>query len=166
MYYVNPARDEVYFVTSTPEPEFKVESWSKVGNLETLRTAYAGFNPRVSAVLNACPTVHKWALVEREPMSRWSGDRVTLLGAACHPMTPYMAQGASTSIEDAAVLSRVLSDISPTDINKALGVYENSRKPRTARIQRISRLNDMEKIRAEIDAVFSYNAWEVPLEGA
>jgi len=99
-------------------------------------------------------------------MSRWSGDRVTLLGDACHPMTPYMAQGASTSIEDAAVLSRVLSDISPTDINKALDVYENARKPRTARIPRISRLNDMEKIRAEIDAVFSYNAWEVPLEGA
>ena len=166
MYYVNPARDEVYFVTSTPEPEFKVESWSKVGNLKTLRTAYAGFNPRVCAVLDACPTVHKWALVEREPMPRWSGDRVTLLGDACHPMTPYMAQGASTSIEDAAVLSRVLSDISPTDINKALDVYENARKPRTARIQRISRLNDMEKIRAEIDAVFSYNAWEVPLEGA
>ena len=26
-----------------------------------------------------------------------------LLGDACHPMTPYMAQGAATSIEDAAI---------------------------------------------------------------
>lgn len=166
MYYVNPRRDEVYFVTSTPEPEFEVESWSEVGDLAALRAAYAEFHPRVRAVLDACPAVHKWALVEREPMPRWSGDRVTLLGDACHPMTPYMAQGAATSIEDAAVLSRALAGVGTADINRALAVYENARKPRTARIQQISRLNDMEKIRAEIDAVFSYDAWETPLAEA
>jgi 6-hydroxynicotinate 3-monooxygenase len=169
LYYVNPRKDEVYFVTSTPEPEFEIESWSEIGNLDTLRAAYADFHPRVRAVLDVCPAVHKWALVEREPMPQWSGDRVTLLGDACHPMTPYMAQGAATSIEDAAVLSRALSGVGTasgagtTDINHALAVYENSRKSRTARIQQISRLNDMAKIRAETDAVYSYDAWTAPL---
>ena len=96
-------------------------------------------------------------------MPRWSGDRVTLLGDACHPMTPYMAQGAATSIEDSAVLSRALEGVGSTDIKRALSVYENSRKDRTARIQTISRQNDMAKIRAEMDAVYGYDAWEAPL---
>ena len=166
MYYVNPALDEVYFVTSTPEPEFEVESWSEIGDLSQLRDAYQDFHPRVRGVLDACPSVHKWALVEREPMARWGGDRVTLLGDACHPMTPYMAQGAATSIEDAAVLSRALDGIGIGGVNEALVVYENSRKDRTARIQTISRQNDMAKIRAEMDATYAYDAWEAPLASA
>lgn len=166
IYYVNQRRDEVYFVTSTPEPDFKVESWSAVGDLDVLRAAYADFHPRVRAVLDACPAVHKWALVEREPMPRWSGPRATLLGDACHPMTPYMAQGAATAIEDGVVLARALEEVGADDVGRGLALYEEARKPRTARIQQISRLNDMEKIRAEIDAVFSYDAWDAPLGDA
>ena len=67
-----------------------------------------GFHEDVRAVLGACPDCHKWAILEREPLPRWSDGRVALLGDACHPMTPYMAQGAATSIEDAAVLARCL----------------------------------------------------------
>lgn len=166
IYYVNPRRSEVYFVTSTPEPEFAVESWSEVGDLDALRSAYADFHPRVQAILEACPAAHKWALVERAPMPRWRGDRVTLLGDACHPMTPYMAQGAATAVEDGAVLSRALEGVDHSDINSALDIYESARKPRTARIQQISRLNDMDKIRAEIESVYSYDAWNVPLPSA
>ena len=35
IYYVTANRDEVYFVTSVPEPEFTVESWSATGDLGT-----------------------------------------------------------------------------------------------------------------------------------
>jgi 6-hydroxynicotinate 3-monooxygenase len=73
-----------------------------------LRKAYAGFHPNVLAVLADCPEVHKWALVERDPLPRWGAGRVVLLGDACHPMTPHMAQGAATAVEDAAELSRCL----------------------------------------------------------
>lgn len=163
IYYVNPRRDEIYFVTSTPEPDFEVESWSEKGDLAELRAAYRGFHPKVQAVLEACPEVHKWALFEREPLPRWSAERITLLGDACHPMTPYMAQGAATAIEDAAVLSRCLDGVGRQGIGAALRRYETNRKDRTARIQLISRLNDMEKIKAEIESVYSYDAWSAPL---
>ena len=166
IYYVNPRRDEIYFVTSTPEPDFDVESWSAKGDLAVLRAAYRDFHPKVRAVLDACPDVHKWALFEREPLPCWSADRVTLLGDACHPMTPYMAQGAATAIEDAAVLSRCLDGADSAGVGPALRRYEESRKSRTARIQLISRLNDMEKIKAEIDSVYSYDAWSAPLATA
>ena len=41
-----------------------------------------------------------WGLFDRAPLPRWSVDRVTLLGDACHPMLPFMAQGAAQAIED------------------------------------------------------------------
>jgi len=163
IYYVNPRRDELYFVTSTPEPEFDIESWSERGDHDVMRAAYSDFHPKVRAVLDACPEVHKWALFEREPLPRWSSDRITLLGDACHPMTPYMAQGAATAIEDAAVLSRCLEGVGQDGLAHALSRYEESRKSRTARIQLISRQNDMEKIKAEIESVYSYDAWTAPL---
>jgi 6-hydroxynicotinate 3-monooxygenase len=113
-----------------PEPEFEVESWSAKGDLETLREAYAGFHPHVRAVITACPEVHKWALVERDPLPRWSEGRVVLLGDACHPMTPYMAQGAATAMEDAAVLSRCLDRIDADGVAEAFRRYEQTRRPR------------------------------------
>ena len=163
MYYVNPRRDEIYFVTSTPEPHFKVESWSAKGDLDMLREAYKDFHPQVRAVLDACPEVHKWALVERDPFPKWGDGRITLMGDACHPMTPYMAQGAAMSIEDAAILSRCLDGVGRDGVVAGLRRYEESRMARTARIQTISRLNDMNKIKAEINNTYGYDAWSAPL---
>ena len=166
MYYVNPGRDEIYFVTSTPEPDFRVESWSAKGDLDVMREAYKDFHPQVRAVLDACPEVHKWALVARDPLTKWGEGRITLMGDACHPMTPYMAQGAATSIEDAAILSRCLDGVTRDGVEQALRRYEQTRMGRTARIQTISRLNDMNKIKAEIENTYGYDVWEAPLAPA
>ena len=116
IYYTTKARSEVYFVTSVPESGEWItrESWSAKGDVDELRAAYEGFHEDVRAVLGACPDCHKWAILEREPLPRWSDGRVALLGDACHPMTPYMAQGAATSIEDAAVLARCLEAVTAT----------------------------------------------------
>jgi salicylate hydroxylase/6-hydroxynicotinate 3-monooxygenase len=134
IYYTKPDRSEIYFVTSVPEPAEWVtrESWSARGDVNELRGAYEGFHPDVRAVLEACPDCHKWAILEREPLARWSAGRVVLLGDACHPMTPYMAQGGATAVEDAAVLARCLADVEGDDLAGAFRQYEAHRKPRTA----------------------------------
>ncbi|MBS0643150.1 MAG: FAD-dependent monooxygenase [Acetobacteraceae bacterium] len=165
-YFVNPRRDELYFVTSTPEPEFAIESWSAKGDLAMLRAAYDTFHPQVRAILAACPDVHKWALVERDPLPRWVEGNVALLGDACHPMTPYMAQGASTSIEDGAVLSRCLDRVDRDGVHQALLRYEATRKPRTSRIQTTSAQNTWLKTPHDADWVYGYDAWTVPLANA
>jgi salicylate hydroxylase/6-hydroxynicotinate 3-monooxygenase len=162
-YFVNPRRDELYFVTSTPEPDFSVESWSAKGDLRTLRAAYDTFHPQVRAILAACPDVHKWALVERDPLPRWVEGNVALLGDACHPMTPYMAQGASTSIEDAVVLARCLQEVDRDGVHQALLRYEANRKPRTSRIQQTSAQNTWLKHPHDADWVYGYDAFNVPL---
>src|SRR6185295_12589159 len=121
IYYTSAARSELYLVTSVPEPAewLTRESWSAKGDVKELRKAYEGFHQDVRAVLEACPDCHKWAILEREPLARWSDGRVVLLGDACHPMTPYMAQGGATAIEDAAILTRCLDEVEGEDIRAA-----------------------------------------------
>jgi 6-hydroxynicotinate 3-monooxygenase len=163
IYYVKPDRSEVYFVTSQPEPGFTVESWSAMGDVGELRKAFDGFHPQVSQVLAACPSVHKWALFDRDPEAHWGEGNVTLLGDACHPMTPYMAQGAAMAIEDAAVLSRCLAGVDRDGVEAAFRRFEATRKPRTSRVQLSSRTNTWLKTRTDPDWVYGYDAWNEPL---
>jgi 6-hydroxynicotinate 3-monooxygenase len=80
-------------------------------------------------------------LFQLDPLPRWSEDNVTLLGDACHPMTPYMAQGAAMAIEDAAVISRCLEGVERDGIADAFRRFEATRKPRASRMQFSSRTN-------------------------
>ena len=168
VYYVTANHDEIYFVTSQPESVewMTPESWSAKGNLKDLREAYAGFHPEVQAILRACPDVHKWALLERDPLPTWTDERVALLGDACHPMTPYMAQGAASALEDAAVLSRCLDGVDADGVTTALKRYEATRKPRTSEIQGNSRKNTWMRNETDPGWVYGYDAWSTPLADA
>lgn len=163
IYPIKPDRSEIYFVTSQPESDFRVESWSAKGDVATLRAAFEGFHPEVQRVLGPCPTVHKWALVDRNPLARWTDRNVTLLGDSCHPMTPYMAQGAAMAIEDAAVLSRCVDGVEPEGIAEAFQRFEATRKERTTRVQLTSRTNTWLKDRTDTEWVYAYNAYTAPL---
>ena len=165
IYFVTAARDELYFVTSVPESAewMTPESWSSKGDLEELRAAYAGFHPEVQAVLAACPEVYKWALLERDPLPKWSEGRVVLLGDACHPMTPYMAQGAASALEDAAVLSRCLEGVDADGLSAAFELYEATRKPRASAIQTHSSNNTWLRGQTDPGWVYGYDAWQAPL---
>jgi 6-hydroxynicotinate 3-monooxygenase len=163
IYYVKPDRSEVYFVTSQPESDFRIESWSAKGDVKELRSAFDGFDRQVGTVLAACPDVHKWALVDRDSLDRWTEGNVTLLGDACHPMTPYMAQGAAMAMEDAAVLSRCLDGVGRDGVADAFRRFEDSRKQRTTRVQQTSRTNTWLKDKTDTDWVYAYDAWTVPL---
>ena len=163
IYYVKPDRSEIYLVTSQPEPEFRIESWSAKGDVKELRAAFAGFSHEVERVLAACPDVHKWAILDRDSLPHWADGNVTLLGDACHPMTPYMAQGAAMAIEDAAVLSRCLDSVDASGVADACRRFEATRKERTTRVQETSRANTWLKQKTDTDWVYSYDAWAVLL---
>jgi len=163
IYYVKPDRSEIYLVTSQPEPEFRIESWSAKGDVRELRTAFEGFDRQVERVLAACPDVHKWAIVDRDSLDRWAEGNVTLLGDACHPMTPYMAQGAAMAIEDASVLSRCLEGAERDGIADAFRRFEATRRDRTARVQQTSRTNTWLRETTDTDWVYAYDTWTVPL---
>lgn len=163
IYYVTAARDEIYFTTSQPEPDFQIESWSATGDVDELRAAFADFHPDVRAVLDACPSVHKWAIFERDPLPTWNKGNVTLMGDACHPMTPYMAQGAANALEDSVVLSRCLADGGTDNFPMAFKRFEAARKPRTSKVQATSHRNEFMREKTDPDWVYSYDAWTVDL---
>ena len=162
IYYVTANRDEVYFVTSVPEPEFTMESWSATGDLATLRAAFVGFHEQVRRVVEACPRVHKWAIVDRDPLPRWGEGPMVLLGDAAHPMTQSMAQGAATAMEDAVVLSRCI-EAQPNDIPAAFARFARARRERTARIQGTSQQNTFMRQPTNPDWVYGHDAWTEPL---
>jgi salicylate hydroxylase/6-hydroxynicotinate 3-monooxygenase len=166
IYYTKKDRSEVYFVTSVPEPAewMTAESWSARGDVNDLRAAFESFHPDVRDVLAATPDCHKWAILDRDPLPSWSEGQVTLMGDACHPMTPYMAQGAAQSMEDAAVLARCVT-ATGSDIAGAFKLYEAHRKPRTARVQAISKANTWQRNPNDNpDWLYGYDAWTTPLE--
>lgn len=176
IYYINAKKDEAYFTTSVPESEADLESWSLKGSLAELRAAFASFHPNVRRVLAACPETHKWPIFDRDPQPHWGLGRAFLLGDACHPMTPYMAQGAAAAIEDAAILSRCLEGIDVGGVLGAFHRYEATRKPRASRIQTISHNNRRDWMRVDTEApeaalkedaepswVYGFNAWTTPL---
>ncbi len=92
-------------------------------------------------ILGAVDETFKWALFDRTPLANWSVGRITLLGDACHPMLPYLAQGAAQAIEDGATLAVCLAGRGPSGVEDALVTYETWRKPRTAAVQLAARGN-------------------------
>ena len=164
IYYTTRNRDELYFTTSQPETDWTTESWSAEGSLAEMRAAFAGFHPEVQAVLEACPRVNKWALFERDPLPTWTRGAACLLGDACHPMLPYMAQGAASSLEDAAVLARCFDELGLDAAQQVFQRFEALRKPRTSELQLTSHQNTFMQKRTNPDWVYGYDAWTVPLD--
>jgi salicylate hydroxylase len=70
----------------------------------------------------------------------WVTPATALLGDACHPMLPFLAQGAAQAIEDAAVLAECVGS---ADLPAGLRRYEDVRRPRASRIQRMSWENNV-----------------------
>ena len=97
--------------------------------------------PQVRAILAAADDSFLTALFDRPPLERWSAGRVTLLGDACHPMLPFMAQGAAQAIEDGATLAACLAGVEEAGIAEAIQAYETIRRPRASRIQAMSKEN-------------------------
>jgi salicylate hydroxylase len=116
------------------------ESWTDKGAVEDVLARYEGWHPTVRGLIGAFPETFIWALHDRAELPHWSEGRVTLLGDACHPMLPMMAQGAAQAIEDGAALAALLKT-EPGDIAGTLVRYEALRKPRATRLQQASAAN-------------------------
>ena len=158
---------ETFIFATTGQDSWTEESWTSEGDVNELRGFYKDFHPDARALLDACDTTLKSALYERDPLPHWSQGTVTLLGDACHPMLPFMAQGAGMAIEDAVVLGRCLGPATDrASATTALQRYEKTRLERTAKIQIGSRGNQWMKTQGNADWVYGYDAWNVPLATA
>ncbi|RLL95632.1 hypothetical protein CFD26_103917 [Aspergillus turcosus] len=103
------------------------------GSVEEMRKLFEGWDPVLNRFLSYVDSVDKWKLMHHAEMESWVNDKSNLvfLGDACHPMLPYLAQGANSSLEDGAVLGRLLSHMkTKSHLPQILRLYESLRKSR------------------------------------
>jgi salicylate hydroxylase len=121
------------FVGVRERQDWQVESWSAEGTVGECLADFSGWHRDILAIIRNIERPFKWALMSRPPLPRWSVGRVSLLGDACHPTLPFLAQGAVMAIEDGCVLARCIGAM-PDDPAGALRRYEAARRERAARI--------------------------------
>jgi len=138
-YFVSRGR-LLNFVGWTEHDTWNREDWTDRATIDRALVAFTGWHAQIGRIIAAAETCFIWALFDRDPLPRWSVGRVTLLGDACHPMYPFMGQGAAQAIEDGAALAACLV-AGGGDVAGALRRYEQVRLPRARRLQAMSRAN-------------------------
>jgi salicylate hydroxylase len=83
--------------------------------------------------LDSITTVHKWGLSSHDIPVNWTDCNIFLIGDALHPMLPFLAQGANSALEDAFVLTKLMSFL---DASEAAIKYREIRKPRLLRLMK------------------------------
>ncbi|KAI9037625.1 putative monooxygenase [Aspergillus affinis] len=126
----------------------------QAGSVDEMKALFTGWDPVLTRFLNYVDNVDKWKLMHHGEMETWVNDKSNLVfmyvhtpsqahlpnhltkdeknsGDACHPMLPYLAQGANSSLEDGAVLGGLLGHLkSKSHLPQVLRLYESLRKSR------------------------------------
>lgn len=164
VYHTTNNRDEYYYVTGVPHEDLEFDTPFVDSSREEMFEAFEGYHPTVQALIESTDSVTKWPLKNRNPLPIWSRGRLVLLGDACHPMKPHMAQGAGMAIEDAAMLTRCLTETGLNDYTTAFALYEANRKDRASRVQKVSNANTWLRTQEDPDWVYGYDVYELDLK--
>lgn len=162
-YATKSDRSEYYYVTGVPVDGWEHEASFVESSREELEAIFENQHPMVQALVSATEEVTKWPFWNRDPMSLWNQGRLCLLGDACHPMRPHMAQGACMAIEDAAILTRCLQETGLGGYTTAFKMYENTRKERATKVQTISNANTWLKKPEDPSWVYGFDPVTTPL---
>jgi salicylate hydroxylase len=120
-------------------PQWQAEGWSIPATIEEFLGLFEDFPEPVRELISAVPeqALFKWGLRDREPLPVWTRGRVTMLGDAAHPMTPYLGQGACMAIEDGMILGRAFA--ASHSLAEAFSRYEAARRDRANGVQLAAR---------------------------
>jgi len=128
------------FVGAIEGQRWEIESWSEKGTTEECLSDFVGWHPDIQTLIKSIASPYKWVLKLRDPMPSWTKGSITLLGDACHPMLPFLAQGAGMALEDGYILARCVEKY-PSSLTLALSKYEELRLHRTEKVVNGSNAN-------------------------
>jgi salicylate hydroxylase len=116
------------------------ETYTTKASKPAMLAVFSDFCPKIERMLNLVPDeeVCEWKLRVHAPLPTWIYGNVALVGDACHPTLPHLAQGAAQAIEDSAVLGFLLGKIKygkieekdGPGVEEILRLYEDLRKER------------------------------------
>lgn len=137
VFWVNGGR-AMNFIGTVPSNEIKAESWDAPGRVSDLRSSYAGACEPLASIVDAISEPFITGIYTRPVLTSWHTDRIVLLGDACHPIWPFLANGATQALEDGYVLARCLTRAAVTGLPGALADYQARRMPRVRDVARLS----------------------------
>ncbi|KAF2106953.1 hypothetical protein BDV96DRAFT_617133 [Lophiotrema nucula] len=168
-----PISNHTIYNISTAQPDENFAdapsaTYTTKGSKKAMLEVYGDYCDMIHRMLDLVPEgeVCEWKLRVHAPLSTWVHGSMALVGDACHPTLPHLAQGAAQAIEDAAVLGVTLAperiaDRSPSTINKALLIYEKVRKQRAEALVELAAENGRSmhlgegKAKEERDKIFA-----------
>lgn len=142
-----------------------VRDWNRESDKGRLLDLYGSWQfdwLDVPEMIRGAGAIYEFPMSDRDPLSRWSFGRVTLLGDAAHPMYPIGSNGASQAILDADWLSQCL--LTHDDVTQALLAYDTERVPATGKIVLQNRAKGPDQIMDLMEDRFphGFGAHEIP----
>ncbi|MDB5409834.1 MAG: binding domain protein [Rhodospirillales bacterium] len=131
---------------------FAKNDWNLAGKIEDFYDIYKDWKfdwLDVPEMIRNAETVLEYPMVDKDPVDRWTFDRVTLLGDAAHPMYPRGSNGAAQAAVDARTLADLLQR--NTDVPAALKEYEAARLGPANKVVLTNRSNPPDFINIKVE---------------
>ncbi len=121
--------------------------WNEEGLLDEFKSDFADWDLGwldMDRLFEEAISIHKFPMVDRDPLPKWSFGRVTLMGDAAHAMYPNGSNGVSQGVLDAMTFADILCETN--DIPSALEEYEKTRREVTQKIILANRQTGPERV--------------------
>jgi 2-polyprenyl-6-methoxyphenol hydroxylase-like FAD-dependent oxidoreductase len=131
---------------------FAKNDWNLTGKVEDFYDIYRDWTfdwLDVPEMIRNAETVLEYPMVDKDPVDRWTFDRVTLLGDAAHPMYPRGSNGAAQAAVDARTLADILQR--NRDVPAALKEYEAARLAPANKVVLTNRSNPPDFINIKVE---------------
>ena len=119
------------------------EQWVVPSTIDDVLDDFKGWSEEVRKLLSMLRKPDKWGLFDHPPAKTYHKDgKLVLLGDCAHASTPHQGAGAGMAIEDAAVMSILMSQVDRPDrslLVKVFEAYDSARRLRTQKLVTTSR---------------------------
>ncbi|MEH6495136.1 MAG: flavin-dependent oxidoreductase [Pseudomonas marincola] len=125
----------------------KQADWNEAGLLEEFIPYFKDWDLGwldIQSLFENAISVHKFPMIDRNPIPRWSFERAALMGDAAHAMYPNGSNGVSQGVLDAMTFADLMEQ--GGDIVQILKSYEDARLEPTSRIVLANRETGPERV--------------------
>lgn len=132
-----------YSDPDAPDAPYRHATWNSDGNVDVLGEYYKEWHPVIRKMVDSTPYTRLYPNTAAPGLDTWiyGNGRVTLVGDAAHAHGGALAAGGSLAIDDAYAFAAALWHVFPPgahpstpDIQRALSVYERTRKAHADRV--------------------------------
>ncbi|MBE7637368.1 flavin-dependent oxidoreductase [Sneathiella sp. P13V-1] len=122
--------------------------WNKEGTLDEFASYFDDWKLDwldIKSLYRNAISIHKFPMIDRNPIPKWSFGLVTLMGDAAHAMYPNGSNGVSQGVLDAMTFADLIAEDS-SDIPSLLQKYEDARREAVSKIVLANRETGPERV--------------------